>query len=61
MIVLIDSAATGSLLDLGLPHAVPWLVLATIPALAIALLPRGVDSSRSTDEPGGITTSGTPV
>jgi MFS family permease len=41
LIVLVGSAATGSLLDLGLPHAVPWLVLATIPALAVVLLPRG--------------------
>jgi hypothetical protein len=41
LIVLIGSSATGSLLDLGLPPAVPWLVLTAIPALAVALLPRG--------------------
>ncbi|MGI5291946.1 MDR family MFS transporter [Nonomuraea polychroma] len=40
LIVLIGSSATGSLLDLGLPAAVPWLVLAALPALAVALLPR---------------------
>ncbi|MFD5264924.1 MDR family MFS transporter [Streptomyces sp. NPDC058335] len=52
LIVLIGSAATGSLLDLGLPAAVPWLVLAAVPALAVALVPRrpgrtgGVDAAR---------------
>jgi MFS family permease len=40
LIVLIGSSATGSLLDLGLPAAVPWLVLAAGPALAVGLLPR---------------------
>ncbi|MGW7657800.1 MDR family MFS transporter [Streptomyces asiaticus] len=40
LIVLIGSSATGSLLDLGLPPAVPWLVLAAVPALAMTLLPR---------------------
>jgi MFS family permease len=40
LIVLVGSSATGSLLDLGLPAAVPWLVLAAVPALAVALLPR---------------------
>ncbi|MEU0584639.1 MFS transporter [Streptomyces sp. NPDC006132] len=40
LIVLVGSAATGSLLDSGLPAAVPWLVLAAVPALAVALLPR---------------------
>jgi MFS family permease len=40
LIVLAGSAATGSLLDLGLPAAVPWLLLAAVPALAVALLPR---------------------
>ncbi|KOV96972.1 membrane protein [Streptomyces sp. NRRL B-1140] len=39
LIVLAGSAATGFLLDLGLPAAVPWLVLAAVPALAVALLP----------------------
>ncbi|MFJ4566514.1 MDR family MFS transporter [Streptomyces caelestis] len=40
LIVLAGSAATGFLLDTGLPAAVPWLVLAAVPALAVALLPR---------------------
>ncbi|NGO67941.1 MDR family MFS transporter [Streptomyces boncukensis] len=40
VIVLIGSSATGSLLDLGLPAAVPWLALAAVPAAAVALLPR---------------------
>ncbi|AZP21482.1 MFS transporter [Streptomyces aquilus] len=41
LIVLTGSSATGTLLDTGLPAAVPWLVLAAVPAAAIALLPRG--------------------
>ncbi|MFF3818039.1 MDR family MFS transporter [Streptomyces bluensis] len=40
LIVLIGSSATGFLLDTGLPPAVPWLVLATIPVASVALLPR---------------------
>lgn len=40
LIVLAGSAATGSLLDTGLPPAVPWLVLTAVPALAVLLLPR---------------------
>jgi MFS family permease len=40
LIVLVGSSATGSLLDLGLPAAVPWLVLAAVPALGMVLLPR---------------------
>jgi MFS family permease len=40
LMVLVGSSATGSLLDLGLPPAVPWLILAALPALAVALLPR---------------------
>ncbi|MEU4466979.1 MFS transporter [Streptomyces sp. NPDC024017] len=40
LIVLAGSAATGSLLDLGLPAAVPWLVLAAVTALSVAVLPR---------------------
>ncbi|MFI1710946.1 MDR family MFS transporter [Streptomyces griseoruber] len=39
LIVLLGSAATGTLLDTGLPPAVPWLLLAAVPAAAIALLP----------------------
>nr|WP_253268057.1 MFS transporter [Streptomyces asoensis] len=39
LIVLLGSAATGSLLDAGLPPAVPWLLLAAVPAAAVALLP----------------------
>ncbi|MGW0337533.1 MFS transporter, partial [Streptomyces sp. NPDC003011] len=49
LIVLIGSAATGSLLDLGLPAAVPWLVLAVVPALAVALVPRHPDRTRDAD------------
>lgn len=40
LIVLLGSAATGTLLDTGLPAAVPWLVLAAVPMAAVALLPR---------------------
>ncbi|NNN32008.1 MFS transporter [Streptomyces sp. S3(2020)] len=40
LIVLAGSSLTGTLLDSGLPTAVPWLVLAAVPATAIALLPR---------------------
>ncbi|MGN9757550.1 MDR family MFS transporter [Streptomyces sp. SD31] len=40
LIVLVGSSATGTLLDTGLPTAVPWLVLAAVPVAAIALLPR---------------------
>jgi MFS family permease len=54
LIVLVGSAATGSLLDTALPPAVPWLVLAAIPALSVALLPRraeqGGEGGRETRE-----------
>ncbi|MEV0481589.1 MFS transporter [Streptomyces sp. NPDC050508] len=40
LIVLLGSAGTGTLLDTGLPAAVPWLVLAAVPVAAIGLLPR---------------------
>ncbi|WP_030606722.1 MFS transporter [Streptomyces sclerotialus] len=40
LLVLAGSSATGSLLGTGLPPAVPWLVLAAVPALAVLLLPR---------------------
>ncbi|MFI2436119.1 MDR family MFS transporter [Streptomyces sp. NPDC018693] len=40
LIVLVGSAATGTLLDAELPAPVPWLLLAAVPAAAIALLPR---------------------
>jgi MFS family permease len=40
LIVLVGSAVTGALLDTGLPPVVPWLVLAAVPAAAVALLPR---------------------
>lgn len=40
LIVLVGSSATGTLLDLALPPAVPWLVLAAATALSVALLPR---------------------
>jgi hypothetical protein len=37
-LVLIGSSVTGSLLDIDLPPAVPWLVLAAVLALAVAIL-----------------------
>lgn len=40
LIVLVGSSAGGTLLDAGLPAAVPWLVLAVVPVAAIGLLPR---------------------
>ncbi|WP_093772472.1 MFS transporter [Streptomyces sp. yr375] len=40
LIVLIGSAVTGTLLDTRLPPAVPWLLLAAVPAAAVLLLPR---------------------
>lgn len=40
LMVPAGSAATGTLLDTGLPPAVPWLVLAAVPVLATGLLPR---------------------
>jgi MFS family permease len=52
LIVLIGSSATGSLLDLGLPSAVPWLLLAAVPALAVALLPRRPGKTERADQPG---------
>lgn len=47
LIVLIGSSATGTLLDTGLPAAVPWLVLAAVPVAAIGALPRreGLDTA----------------
>ncbi|CAM5421462.1 MULTISPECIES: MDR family MFS transporter [Streptomyces] len=47
VIVLIGSSATGTLLDTGLPAAVPWLVLAAVPVAAIGALPRreGLDTA----------------
>ncbi|MEU6033893.1 MFS transporter [Actinomadura sp. NPDC047616] len=46
LVVLVGSAATGSLLDSGLPAAVPWLVLAAVPVVSLVLLPRR-DAGRS--------------
>ncbi|MFH9859339.1 MDR family MFS transporter [Streptomyces sp. NPDC017202] len=40
VIVLAGSAGTGVLLDGDLPAAVPWAVLAAVPAGAVLLLPR---------------------
>ncbi|MBR8638888.1 MFS transporter [Streptomyces tuirus] len=40
VIVLVGSSATGSLLDAGLPAAVPWLALAAVPVMTLGLLPR---------------------
>jgi MFS family permease len=45
LIVLLGSSATGSLLDLGLPAAVPWLAFAALPTLAVALLPQRPEDS----------------
>ncbi|MGI5430441.1 MDR family MFS transporter [Streptomyces sp. CA-179760] len=50
LIVLAGSAATGSLLDLGLPPAVPWLALAAVPALTVALLPRRAGRAEAADK-----------
>ncbi|MGW5335376.1 MDR family MFS transporter [Streptomyces bauhiniae] len=47
LIVLIGSSATGAILDLGLPAAIPWLVLATVPVLAVALLPHRPEKAES--------------
>ncbi|MFD5595231.1 MDR family MFS transporter [Streptomyces griseorubiginosus] len=52
LIVLAGSSLTGSLLDSGLPPAVPWLVLAAVPVAAIALLPREEDTDRPSGAPG---------
>ncbi|OEJ31016.1 MDR family MFS transporter [Streptomyces subrutilus] len=54
LIVLIGSSASGSLLDLGLPPAVPWLVLAALPALAVALLPHRPESAEGEKEGGPV-------
>jgi len=40
LIVLAGSPATSTLLDAGLPAAVPWLVPTAVPVGAVALLPR---------------------
>ena len=40
LIVLLGSAATGTLLDAGLPSALPWLVPAAMTAMPTRLLPR---------------------
>jgi MFS family permease len=50
LIVLAGSSATGALLDLGLPPAVPWLALAAVPLLAVGLLPRGPDAVHGDNE-----------
>ena len=51
LIVLLGGSATGSLLDLGLPSAVPWLVLAAVPAVAVApLLPHGPEPAAGAEE-----------
>ncbi|MFJ3417438.1 MDR family MFS transporter [Streptomyces sp. NPDC086082] len=47
LIVLVGSAATGTLLDTGLPPAVPWLVLAAVPMAAVGLLPRSPQNPAS--------------
>ncbi|MEW1721862.1 MFS transporter [Streptomyces sp. NPDC093109] len=55
LIVLAGSAATGSLLDAGLPTAAVWLVLAALPVAAIGALPgrgRGRGRDRGAEPPG---------
>ncbi|WP_030314911.1 MDR family MFS transporter [Streptomyces sp. NRRL B-3229] len=52
LIVLAGSSLTGSLLDTGLPTAVPWLVLAAVPVAAVGLLPREEDADRLSGERG---------
>jgi MFS family permease len=52
LIVLIGSSATGSLLDLGLPPAVPWLLLAAVPAVAVAVVPRCPEGAGGADPKG---------
>ncbi|WP_328660325.1 MDR family MFS transporter [Streptomyces sp. NBC_00334] len=54
VIVLAGSSATGLLLDTGLPVAVPWLVLAAVPLVAVGVLPR-----RSRREPSAATPAST--
>ncbi|MFJ4630139.1 MDR family MFS transporter [Streptomyces sp. NPDC088847] len=49
VIVLVGSAATGTLLGTGLPLAVPWLVLAAVPMAAVGLLPRSPQNPVSPD------------
>ncbi|MER8001516.1 MFS transporter [Streptomyces sp. NPDC095613] len=49
LMVLLGSSATGTLLDAGLPAAVPWLVLAAIPVAALAVLPRRPDRAGDED------------
>ncbi|WP_236238981.1 MFS transporter [Streptomyces sp. CC228A] len=51
LIVLAGSSATGALLDVGLPPAVPWLALAAVPALAVALLPPPTGAVRAARRP----------
>ncbi|MFH8809168.1 MDR family MFS transporter [Streptomyces hygroscopicus] len=51
LIVLVGSSATGSLLDLGLPATVRWLVLAAVPALTVPLLPRRPEPAGPRDGP----------
>ncbi|MET7686386.1 MFS transporter [Streptomyces sp. NPDC005483] len=58
LIVLVGSSVTGSLLEGGLPAAVPWLVLAMVPVAAIGVLPRRQNTAGglgggAAGEPGG--------
>ncbi|CAL9396276.1 MDR family MFS transporter [Streptomyces sp. enrichment culture] len=39
LLVLLGSTASGALLDLGLPPALPWAALAAVPLAAILVLP----------------------
>lgn len=50
LMVLVGSAAAGTLLDSRLPLAVPWLALAAVPLLALALLPRPAETASAQRE-----------
>ena len=51
LIVLLGSAAAGTLLDADLPPAVPWLALAAVPVAALAVLPRPTSGPASAQRP----------
>ncbi|MEV5348756.1 MDR family MFS transporter [Streptomyces achromogenes] len=51
LLVLLGSTASGALLDLGLPPALPWAALAAVPLAAILLLPGHRPSHETAPEP----------
>lgn len=51
LLVLVGSTASGALLDLGLPPALPWAALAAVPLAAILLLPGHRPSHETAPEP----------